>query len=143
MRATGRRLLTSGRSRPGFGVGERVAELFSEDGAFVSPLGTMQGRTELQRGFQQLSNANTGVTRHVCSNFLCEVVDEDRAEGVVYVTLCSHNRHDGPVGTEKGAVAPLNGPKMIGEYRDRYVRTSSGWRFAERKVAVTFFRGGS
>lgn len=69
------------------GVGERVAELLSEDGAFVSPLGTMQGRTKLQRGFQQLSNANTGVTRHVCSNFLCEVVDEDRAEGVVYVTL--------------------------------------------------------
>lgn len=69
------------------GVGERVADLFSADGAFVSPMGTMKGRAELVEGFQRLSDANTSVTRHVCANALCEVVDEDHAEGVVYVTL--------------------------------------------------------
>lgn len=48
------------------------------------------------------------------------------------------NSHDG---NGEGPVCLLDGPKMLGEYRDRYVRTAPGWRFAERKVSVTFFRG--
>jgi hypothetical protein len=35
---------------------------------------------------------------------------------------------------------PLDGPAVVGEYRDRFVLTEHGWRLGERVVAPTFKR---
>ena len=37
-------------------------------------------------------------------------------------------------------MAPLEGPQIVGEYRDRFVRTPDGWRFARREIEVSFLR---
>lgn len=116
------------------GQAARIAELFSEDGVWESPEVTMRGREELRRGFGRRQANTRRVSRHVCSNFLLDVVESDRAEGAVYLTLY---RHDGKEGAR---VAPLDKPEMVGEYRDRFVRTPEGWRIAHREVVVSFVR---
>jgi len=114
------------------GEAERVAELFSEDGVWAGPGTRMQGNDQVREGFA-LRQANAGrMSRHVCNNLLIDVIDEDHAAGVVYLTLY---RHDGEVGR---SVSPLDGPVVVGEYRDRFVRTNRGWRFSERITRVSF-----
>lgn len=118
------------------GQAARVAELFTDDGEWASGRTVMKGRAELAAGFRRRQDNAARMSRHVCQNFLCEVIDEDHAEGVVYLTLY---RHDGEPGR---AVSPLDEqPELVGEYRDRFVRTVDGWRFARREIDVSFFRG--
>ena len=117
------------------GEAERIAELFSEDGVWKSPEVAMEGREQIQKGFAR-RQANAGrMSRHVCNNLRVDVVDEHNAVGVVYLTLY---RHDAEPGRR---VSPLEQPEMVGEYRDRFVRTPEGWRFAHRQVEVSFVRG--
>ena len=44
-------------------------------------------------------------------------------------------------GDESRKTSPLEGPELVGEYRDRFVRTSQGWRMQERRIRVSFLRG--
>lgn len=118
------------------GEASRIAELFTDDGVWKSPEATMSGRAEIERGFATRQANHARMSRHVCNNFLCTVIDADTAEGVVYLTLF---RHDGEEGRR---VSPLDGqPQVVGEYRDRFARTPAGWRFARREVWVSFTRG--
>jgi ketosteroid isomerase-like protein len=117
------------------GEAARVADLFTEDGVWKSPEVTMRGREELRRGFGGRQARRDRMSRHVCNNLLLEIRDAEHAEGVVYLTLY---RHDGPEGRR---ISPLEQPEMVGEYRDRFVRTSEGWRFAHREIEVSFVRG--
>ncbi len=116
------------------GEAERIAELFSEDGVWTSPEVTMSGREQVQKGFARRQANVARMSRHVCNNLLLEVIDEDHAEGTVYLTLY---RHDGVEGRR---LSPLAGPALVGEYRDRFVRTPEGWRFAHREIDVSFLR---
>ncbi len=116
------------------GEAARVAELFAENGVWKSAVATMNGRDEVEQGFAQRQANEQRMSRHVCNNLLIDVIDEDHAEGVVYVTLF---RHDGEPGRR---LSPLEGPELVGEYRDRFIRTSDGWRFAHREIDVSFLR---
>ncbi len=117
------------------GEAARIAELFTEDGVWAGPGTKMTGRAELGAGFGQRQAQKERMSRHVCNNFLCEVEDADHATGVVYLTLY---RHDGDADRK---LSPLEGPELVGEYRDRFVRTPEGWRIADRRISVTFMRG--
>ncbi len=128
------RLVTAYCHHVDHGEASRVAELFTEDGVWASPEATMSGRDQLEKGFAQRQANEARMSRHVCNNFLCDVVDADHATGVVYLTLY---RHDGEVGRR---ISPLEGPAMVGEYRDTFVRTSDGWRISRREIAVDFVR---
>ena len=116
------------------GEAARVAELFADDGVWKSPDVTMNGRNEVQRAFARRQANAERMSRHVCNNLLIDVIDEDHAEGTVYLTLF---RHDGEPGRR---VSPLAGPALVGEYRDRFIRTNEGWRFAHREIEVSFAR---
>ena len=96
----------------------------------------MNGQAEVKRGFAARQANSKRMSRHVCNNLLLYVIDEDHAEGTVYLTLY---RHDGEPGRR---VSPVDDqPQMVGEYRDRFVRTDDGWRFEHREIEVSFFRG--
>jgi hypothetical protein len=116
------------------GEAARIADLFTEDGTWSGGGNLMKGREELakQFGARQANTART--SRHVCQNFLCNVIDEDHAEGVVYLTLY---RHDGEPGR---GVSPLMGAELVGEYRDRFRRTPQGWRIESRETIASFVR---
>ena len=70
--------------------------------------------------------------RRKCEDLLIDVIDENNATGVVYLTLY---RHDGEVGRRS---APSDVPEIVGEYRDQFVRTVDGWRF--KRIKVTYQR---
>jgi ketosteroid isomerase-like protein len=127
------RLVTAYCHHVDHGEAERVAELFSEDGVWRSPEVSLEGREQIHKAFARRQAMVERTSRHVCTNLLVNVIDADCAEGVVYLTLW---RHDG----EPGRVAPLEQPELLGEYRDRFVRTPEGWRFAQREIAVSFLR---
>ena len=114
------------------GQASRVIELFSADAVWSGPGVRMEGREQLQRGFAQREQQSERMSRHVCQNFLCDVIDSDHAEGSVYLVLF---RHDGD---PERKISPLTGPEMVGEYEDRFVRTPDGWRIAERRTVVSF-----
>ena len=117
------------------GEAARIADLFAKDGAWRSPEVTMQGVDEVRRGFASRQANTARMSRHVCNNLVVDVIDEDHAEGCVYLTLY---RHDGEEGR---ALSPMEDqPVLVGEYRDRFVRTADGWRFADREIGVSFLR---
>lgn len=117
-----------------FGEAERQAELFTADGIWEAGPGVFRGQEELRRVFGARQRNTLRTSRHVCTNLLIEVIDEKSATGVVYLTLY---RHDGDTA---GGPAPLDGPFAVGQYRDRFVRTDRGWRFAHRTLEVAFGR---
>lgn len=118
-------LVDSGRAR-------EVANLFTSDGIWSSEQATMEGRDAIAEGFAR-RQAMDRTSKHVCTNLAVDVIDADRAEGLVYLTL--YRADD--VG---GAVAPLAGPTMVGHYEDTFARTEGGWRFRTRRAVVTFVR---
>jgi ketosteroid isomerase-like protein len=116
------------------GEAAKIADLFTEDGTWKSPEITMAGRDQIRAGFQGRQDRKERMSRHVCNNLLVHIVNENEATGTVYITLY---RHDGKEGR---SFSPLNGPEMVGEYQDRYLKTKEGWRFASRKVFVDFLK---
>ena len=119
------------------GEAERVADLFTEDGVWASAQATMDGQDQVRAGFARRQADAGRRSRHVCNNLRVEVIDENHAEGVVYLILY---RHDGEPDRK---ISPLAGPEMVGEYRDRFVRTDAGWRFAERDTRPSFHASAS
>ena len=119
------------------GEAERIAELFTKDGAWRSPEVKMEGGDAIRRGFARRQANRARMSRHVCNNCLIDVIDADNARGCVYLTLY---RHDGEEGRR---ISLLDGPVLVGEYRDRFERTAEGWRFAEREIEVSFLRPAS
>ena len=116
------------------GEAERIADRFAKEGVWVSPQVTMEGIDQVRAGFRRRQENRGRISRHVCNNCVIDVIDQDHAEGCVYLTLY---RHDGEEGR---GMAPLEGPQIVGEYRDRFVRTPDGWRFARREIEVSFLR---
>jgi 3-phenylpropionate/cinnamic acid dioxygenase small subunit len=64
-------------------------------------------------------------TRHLQMNTILTRVDADHVQGVTYVTL---------LGQVKGEVAPR--VLSTGIYKDEFVRTEDGWRFAVREATL-------
>jgi len=117
-----------------FGEAERVAELFAPDGVWEAPQARVNGQEEIRAAFAARQRKVGRVSRHICTNLAINVIDDRTAEGVVYLTLY---RHDGePARTPR----PLDLPLIVGEYRDRFVLTDAGWRFACRRASVGFVR---
>jgi hypothetical protein len=117
------------------GEAAKIADLFTDDGVWRGPGIEMNGIEKVRKGFAARQANAARMSRHVCNNLLIDVVDEDNATGTVYLTLY---RHDGEEGRH---TSPLEGPVLVGEYRDRFLRTAAGWRFAERQIEVSFVRG--
>jgi len=116
------------------GEAARVAELFTEDGVWESPEVRMDGIDSLRKGFAHRQNRTDRMSRHVCNNLLLEVVDADHATGCVYLTLYNHD------GDPERPISPLEGARLVGEYRDQFRRTPEGWRFSRRDIHVSFVR---
>lgn len=120
-----------------FGEASRIAELFTEDGWWENESIRMEGREGIRRNFSQRQGVTRRTSRHLCTNVLIDVVDEDHATGVCYLI---NYRYDSRTG-EAEYPAPSDAPKFVGEYRDTFVRTPEGWRFATRHCDITFLRG--
>ena len=112
---------------------EDVAALYVEDGLMARPSAPDQpiiGRDAILASF--LARAPR-VSRHICANIVVTVESPDAASAHSMILLFS-----GAAATDGGLPTLDKKPALIGEYDDRFVRTADGWRFAERRGALSF-----
>ncbi len=99
-----------------------VAALYTDDGRMSRPTAPdafIEGRDTILAAFKARP-ART--TRHICANIRVVVESEDRATATSQILLF----------TAAGQ------PPLVGSYADRFVHTSEGWRFAERRGSLDF-----
>ena len=113
------------------GEREKSVDLFTADGTWIRGGKPFKGREEMLQSFR---GSPTQVIRHLTSNILITVKDENSAEGVTYY-LAFHND---PGTAQPKLPLPLEPPFSLGEWHDKFVRTPSGWRIAHREVKRFF-----
>ena len=78
------------------GNASRIAELFTDDGKWIgADGGTMNGKAEILRAFTGRQGLTRRQSRHVITNQLVDVIDEDHATGIAYLI---NYRHDSKTG---------------------------------------------
>lgn len=106
---------------------ERFADLFAPDASITVPeQPPFQGREKLRDGILQMRALGL-IYRHVMSNDVVNVIDENRAEGICY--LMAFNSAAQP---DASGGRPMEMATSIGEYHDTFRRTDKGWRFQSR-----------
>lgn len=101
---------------------EEVVALYAEDGLMTRPTAPdapIVGREALRAAFLARPPRTS---QHVVGNIVVGVESETEARAKSVILLFT--------GKE--------GPPLIGTYRDRFVKTEEGWRFAERRGALTW-----
>ena len=114
----------------------RLRDIFVEDAAFTRPANPQ----ELIHGVENIvamfeSRPRNRLTQHIVSNIRVRVESADRAVGTCRVLLFTSDVSD-PGAPDFGRKASAR--QLIGTYKDRYVRTKNGWRFAERRGTISF-----
>ena len=72
-------------------------------------------------------------TRHFVTPTHFTSLSNDRATGITYYTIYLY---DG----EGEAPYPLEGPFVVGEYHEEFVRTAEGWKIHRREARIVFRR---
>jgi ankyrin repeat protein len=110
--------------------GRTYANLFAEDGEFVSPAGTITGRAALA-DFANAHRPGQGplAVRNFAANLLIEP-SATGATGTQYGVVISFGEGDAPSSIFTG-----------GHFEDVYVRTADGWRVRRREFVPS--RGGA
>jgi len=100
---------------------EDVAALYTEDGIMArptSPDAPIVGRAAILAAFRGRPPRKT---RHLCSNVVIDVLSSTDACGESAMVLFT-----------------AEGPPLAGSFHDRFVLTTDGWRFAERRGSLAF-----
>ena len=113
-----------------------AAALFAEDGVWIRGGKPWQGRAAVAESYRRLPA--TQVTRHISSNCVVTVEDEDHAAAITYYVAYHHD----PGVPEPAYPLPFDPPFSLGEWHDRFVRTAEGWRIERRETRRLFERRG-
>jgi hypothetical protein len=109
-----------------------IADLFVADGIWEAYRKRIVGQADLREAFHQRQKNTRRVSRHICSNISIDILGPREAVGRTYFTLFREEL------SSRKEFVPFSGPKMIGDYIDRFLLTEDGWKFAHRKVIVIF-----
>ncbi len=101
---------------------ERFLALFTEDAAFIRPVGSYRGKGQL-RAFLQGRSPNS-LVRHFCGNVQITVESATRASGKSYVLLLRTHLSD----------ASIPGVMRLVEYEDRYRLEDERWYIEHREA---------
>lgn len=104
---------------------EDYANLYIEDGLFTRPGLEARGRSVIEAALRQ--RPPHVKTRHITSDTIVDVVSSDEATGRGTQLFVAHDASSGTT----AAPVPV-------DFEDRYVRTTEGWRIAERKALPSF-----
>ena len=111
---------------------DRFVALFTEDGVLDTGF-KMEGRAAIEIAMSK--RPDTLRSRHVVTNHIVDVIDEENAQGITYLTLYRAITDEAK---DPDFVLPFDGPAAIGHYTDKYRKTKDGWRFAPRELTFTF-----
>ena len=110
---------------------ETMAGLMAENGVWKRPGGNAVGPAGLLEAMKD--RPRDLIIRHVISNVAIEVIDDDNASGITYLTVY---RHQGP--PPESGPAPLAGVHMVGVSHNRLVRELGGWKISEKRTSRSF-----
>ena len=113
---------------------EKAVALFTPDVDWVGLGVPLLGREEILEALHAALGNSTA--RHVLTNTVVDVIDEDHAEARSYNTLSTSHETTFEVGDR--AIA-YEGPNILADMSEQLVRTEEGWRIAQRR-AVGIFR---
>ena len=114
---------------------DHFVSLFTDDA--VLDLGRpLRGREEIHDAVSARPDALQ--SRHVITNVFVDVVDEDHARGIAYLTLYRHLADKPSIAGAGSEPAAATHPAAVGHYQDRFARTSGGWRFKARTLHLAF-----
>ena len=91
----------------------------------------LRGREAVREAFGGLTDSTI---RHVLTNTIVDVVDEDHVDATSYVTIYVEK------GFPDGGPIPFEGPNRLGANIDKMVRTDEGCRIAYRGGERAFAR---
>jgi hypothetical protein len=112
---------------------EGMAQYFADTGVWKRPDGDIVGIAGL-RSF--MSRRSPGIfTRHIISNMRTTVENDTGVVVDSYVTVYRHDFSDRPV-----LPAPLDGPDVVGGYRDVLVSEDGIWKLSMRESIIEFKR---
>lgn len=106
-----------------------IMDLFHHDALWRHRTGDLRGHREIAAYLREKSTFP--VTRHVLSNILIDVEDNNTARGELYLTVY----YGLPQASEP---AILDHPVLIVHYSDTFARTDNGWRFMSRQPKPIF-----
>jgi hypothetical protein len=116
------------------GQTQTLGELLAADATFARPTApdvVISGADTIVAAFA--ARPKTMVSQHLNLNIRIRLTGPDTAEGNSVVMLFIANAADELVpGKGRKAGAPL-----LGTWTDQFVRTAAGWRFKDRRGAVT------
>jgi ketosteroid isomerase-like protein len=110
-----------------------VAALYAEDARFARPSQPgvfVEGRAAILASFLARPPR---AQRHVIANVVVEVEDANHARAFSVIVLYQGD----PAAPGELPAMSANSP-LVGTFADRLVRTSDGWRFAERVGGLDF-----
>lgn len=116
------------------GQAHTLGELLAPDASFARPTmpdHVIQGRDAILAAFA--ARPKHLVSQHLNLNIRIRITGPDSAEGHSVVMLYLGNSADELV---PGKGRPTGAP-LLGTWTDRFVRTAEGWRFKDRRGAVT------
>jgi hypothetical protein len=113
---------------------DKAVQLFTPDVEWYSMGVNLHSRDDILEALKPA--LGTGTIRHVVTNMVVKVVDENHAESDFYHTIyyqaeAEFETHDGPI--------PFEGPHRTHDQHDWYVRTDDGWKI-EKRVSYMVFR---
>jgi len=74
--------------------------------------------------------------RHVASNILVDVIDENHAKASSYTTVYKSAPN------QAGQPSPRTTPRCVVEYLDEFIRQPDGWKIKSRHYNYQFFNAG-
>ena len=114
---------------------EALSNLFTEDGAFARPTDPdnfVEGRDNILAAFQ--GRPNDRITRHLISNVVIDVTDENSASGLCYATLFM-----APADAEPAKMGVKASPsQFVGEFNMDFSLTEHGWKIARQSGKIIF-----
>jgi ketosteroid isomerase-like protein len=114
---------------------EAMAEMFTDDGLFARPSQAdvlIRGKAAILAAY---SSRPPRFTRHLITSVVVTVEDADNACAHSYLTL-----HTGQAG--EGLPRPAEPAYLIGDFKDRLVRSKDVWKFSDRRGSLALKVGG-
>jgi hypothetical protein len=112
-----------------------LCDLFTEQAAFARPTDPdnfTTGAENILAAFK--SRPNDRITRHLITNVLIDVLDENSAKGVCYATLFM-----APSDAEPAMFGiKANASQLVGEFYMDFQLTESGWKISRQSGNIIF-----
>jgi hypothetical protein len=108
---------------------EKFGALFTVDAWIKVPeQPAFRGHAAVSAGIDQMRALGL-MYRHVMTNNVVDAIDENRAEGFCYLLAFNSAAPADAFGAR-----PMEMATTLGEYKDTFAKTTSGWRFQSREL---------